>query len=66
MPGAQDGLGRVTYVHNGECFFLPYGLDDVLGTSTTPKAGDDVLFQIATDKRSYSRKLIKHFFFLTK
>jgi cold shock CspA family protein len=51
VPGAQDGLGRVTYVHNGECFFLPYGLDDVVGTSTTPKAGDDVLFQIATDKR---------------
>uniref|UniRef100_A0A0B7AWL7 Cold shock domain-containing protein E1 n=1 Tax=Arion vulgaris TaxID=1028688 RepID=A0A0B7AWL7_9EUPU len=51
VPGAQDGLGRVTYVHNGECFFLPYGLDDLVGTSTTPKAGDDVLFQIATDKR---------------
>ncbi|CAG5119485.1 unnamed protein product, partial [Candidula unifasciata] len=51
VPAAQDGLGRVTYVHNGECFFLPYGLDDVVGTSTAPKAGDDVLFQIATDKR---------------
>jgi len=51
VPGSQDGLGRVTYVHNGECFFLPYSLDDVLTTSDTPKAGEDVLFQIATDKR---------------
>lgn len=51
VPGSQDGLGRVTYVHNGECFFLPYGLDDVLPTSTTPKSGEDVLFQISTDKR---------------
>ncbi|XP_059172190.1 cold shock domain-containing protein E1-like [Physella acuta] len=51
VPGTQDGLGRVTYVHNGECFFLPYGLDDVVANSTTPKAGEDVLFQIATDKR---------------
>lgn len=51
VPGSQDGLGRVTYVHNGECFFLPYGQDDVLATSTPPKTGDDVLFQIATDKR---------------
>lgn len=51
LPGTQDGLGRVTYVHNGECFFLPYGLDDVVGSSTSPKTGDDVLFQIATDKR---------------
>lgn len=51
VPSSQDGLGRVTYVHNGECFFLPYGLDDVLASSTTAKAGEDVLFQIATDKR---------------
>ncbi|KAK3798016.1 hypothetical protein RRG08_034577 [Elysia crispata] len=52
LPGVQDGLGRVTYVHNGECFFLPYGLEDVVHSSTTPpKTGEDVLFQIATDKR---------------
>ncbi|GFR76349.1 cold shock domain-containing protein E1, partial [Elysia marginata] len=52
LPGVQDGLGRVTYVHNGECFFLPYGLDDVVPSSAAPpKTGEDVLFQIATDKR---------------
>ncbi|XP_005108011.1 cold shock domain-containing protein E1 [Aplysia californica] len=52
VPGAQDGLGRVTYVHNGECFFLPYGLEDVVAShATAPKTGEDVCFQIATDKR---------------
>ena len=53
VPGNQDGLGRVTYVHNGECFFLPYGLEDVKSDdgSLKLKAGDQVKFYIASDKR---------------
>lgn len=54
VPGNQDGLGRVTYVHNGECFFLPYGLEDVKSDdgSLKLKAGDQVKFYIASDKRN--------------
>lgn len=51
--GSHDGLGRVTYEHNGEWFFLPYGLDDIVDNtgSTQIKPGDQVTFFIATDKR---------------
>lgn len=54
VPGNQDGLGRVTYVHNGECFFIPYGLEDVKSDdgSLKLKAGDQVKFYIASDKRN--------------
>lgn len=60
--GSTDGLGRVTYEHNGEWFFLPYGLDDIVDStgSTQIKPGDQVTFFIATDKRNgnlHARKL---------
>lgn len=53
MAGSMDGLGRVTYEHNGEFFFIPYGLDDVVDNGNTHvKPGDQVTFFIATDKRN--------------
>lgn len=60
--GSTDGLGRVTYEHNGEWFFLPYGLDDIVDNtgSTQIRPGDQVTFFIATDKRNgnlHARKL---------
>ena len=52
MAGSVDGLGRVTYEHNGEFFFIPYGLDDIVDNGNTHvKPGDQVTFFIATDKR---------------
>lgn len=51
MNGNIDGMGRVTYEHNGECFFLPFGLDDVADSSLNLKPGDKVSFFMATDKR---------------
>ena len=52
MAGSVDGLGRVTYEHNGEFFFLPYALDDIVDNGNTHvKPGDQVTFFIATDKR---------------
>lgn len=60
--GSMDGMGRVTYEHNGEWFFLPYGLDDIVDNTgnTQVKPGDQVTFFIATDKRNgnlHARKL---------
>ncbi|XP_052239321.1 cold shock domain-containing protein E1-like [Dreissena polymorpha] len=60
--GSCDGQGRVTYEHNGEWFFLPYGLDDIVDNTgnTQIKPGDQVTFFIATDKRNgnlHARKL---------
>lgn len=43
-PGQQ---GRISYENRGECFFLPYGKDDVEG-NVTLSIGDKVSFQIAT------------------
>ncbi|XP_033741037.1 cold shock domain-containing protein E1-like isoform X1 [Pecten maximus] len=62
VNGQADGLGRVTYEHNGEWFFLPYGLEDVVetGNAFKIKSGDTVTFYIATDKRNaniHARKL---------
>lgn len=51
VNGNIDGMGRVTYEHNGECFFLPFGLDDVADSSLNLKPGDKVSFFMATDKR---------------
>lgn len=42
--------GRITYENRGECFFLPYGKEDVEGYVTL-KPGDKVSFQIATNQR---------------
>lgn len=47
----QDGLGRVSYEQKGECFFLPFSMDDVEDNHKL-KTGDQVTFHIATDKRS--------------
>ena len=45
-------LGRVSYERNGECFFIPYSVDDLLeGPNLKLKIGDQVSFFIATDKR---------------
>ncbi|XP_071115411.1 cold shock domain-containing protein E1-like isoform X1 [Haliotis cracherodii] len=52
VVNTQDGLGRVTYEHNGECFFLPYGLEDLSDSGVKLKPGDQVMFHIATDKRN--------------
>jgi len=43
--------GRISYENRGECFFLPYGKDDVEGYVTL-KPGDKVSFQIATNQRT--------------
>lgn len=43
--------GRISYENRGECFFLPYGKDDVEGYVVL-KPGDKVSFQIATNQRS--------------
>ena len=53
----QDNLGRVTHEQKGECFFLPFGLEDVEDGSI-PKTGDEVAFYIATDKRWVSEFLL--------
>ena len=42
--------GRISYENRGECFFLPYGKDDVEG-NVTLSVGDKVSFQIATSYR---------------
>lgn len=47
----QDGLGRVTYEQKGECFFLPFSMEDIEGSNKL-HVGDEVTFYIATDKRN--------------
>lgn len=47
--GSQDGFGRVTYEHSGECFFLPYAMEDVQEPNIKIKTGDQVMFSISTD-----------------
>jgi hypothetical protein len=54
LTGIQDGMGRVSYERNGECFFLPFSLEDIEhaeGNNIKLKSGDNVTFFIATDKR---------------
>ena len=46
----QDGLGRVTYEQKGECFFLPFAQEDV-ADNIKLRTGDQVTFNVATDKR---------------
>ncbi len=50
-PGQTQG--RISYENRGECFFLPYGKDDVEG-NVTLSVGDKVSFQIATSHRYFS------------
>ena len=49
-PLMQEGMGRVSYEECGECFFIPYTLDDVENSS---KVGmnDTVSFLVCTNKR---------------
>jgi cold shock CspA family protein len=47
-----DSLGRVTYEQKGECFFLPFSTDDVDDSNVKLRTGDQVTFNIATDKRT--------------
>ncbi len=47
---APDGWGRVSYEQKGECFFIPFGSEDVDGDISLD-TGDEVYFYIATDKR---------------
>lgn len=50
--GSQDGFGRVTYEHSGECFFLPYAMEDVQEPNIKIKTGDQVMFSISTDPQT--------------
>ena len=43
--------GRISYENRGECFFLPFTMNDVEG-NVTVAAGDKVSFQMATMARS--------------
>ncbi len=45
-----DGWGRVSYERKGECFFIPFGTEDVEGEFCLD-TGDEVYFYVATDKR---------------
>lgn len=55
--------GRITYENRGECFFLPYGKEDVEGYVTL-KPGDKVSFQIATNQRLEIVSCTFHFIFI--
>lgn len=46
----SNAQGRISYENRGECFFLPYTVEDVNGGDVL-NAGDKCTFQIATDKR---------------
>ncbi|ESO83947.1 hypothetical protein LOTGIDRAFT_108249 [Lottia gigantea] len=48
----QDDMGRVTYEHSGEFFFLPYAIEDICNGFRKLTAGDSVSFTVATDKRT--------------
>lgn len=56
--------GRITYENRGECFFLPYGKEDVEGYVTL-KPGDKVSFQIATNQRLEIVSCTFHFICIT-
>ena len=49
VPGSHDGLGRVSYEHSGECFFIPFAQEDILDPSMKLKTGDQVIFHLAAD-----------------
>ncbi|XP_068230034.1 RNA-binding protein Unr isoform X3 [Palaemon carinicauda] len=51
--------GRITYENRGECFFLPYGKEDVEGYVTL-KPGDKVSFQIATNQSRTGNLAARH------
>ena len=46
----MEGAGRVSYEECGEHFFIPYMIEDVQN-GTKIRQGDQVCFQVATDKR---------------
>ena len=49
-PLMQEGMGRVSYEECGECFFIPYTLDDVENSSKVGMS-DTVSFLVCTNKR---------------
>lgn len=51
VPTTADGWGRVSCEQKGECFFIPFGTDDV-ESSQSPKLGEEVYFYVSTDKRN--------------
>jgi len=51
LPGKD---GRVAYENRGECFFLPFTLDDI-EPGNCLRANDKVSFRIATDKSGHLR-----------
>lgn len=46
----NDIQARITYENKGECFFLPFGKDDIEG-NVTLRIGDEVSFQMATNNK---------------
>jgi len=50
-PGILDGMGRVSYEQSGEHFFMPFAIEDVEENEKL-RAGDQVTFYVATDKRN--------------
>ncbi|KAK7108802.1 cold shock domain-containing protein E1-like [Littorina saxatilis] len=52
VPGSQDGLGRVSYEHSGECFFIPFAQEDITDPTMKLKTGDQVIFHLASDSQT--------------
>ncbi|XP_037094593.1 cold shock domain-containing protein E1-like [Pollicipes pollicipes] len=50
-PGAPAQHGRISYENRGECFFLPYDMEDIEG-NVSLRVGDLVSFQMATNPRT--------------
>ena len=48
----QEGVGRVSYEECGECFFIPYSVDDVENGAKI-RQNDIVSFRVCTNKRYY-------------
>ena len=52
-PLMQEGVGRVSYEECGECFFIPYSVDDVENGAKI-RQNDIVSFRVCTNKRYVS------------
>lgn len=52
VPGSNDGLGRVSYEHSGECFFIPFAQEDIVDPNMKLKVGDSVMFYLAADPQT--------------
>ena len=49
-PLMQEGIGRVSFEECGECFFIPYSVEDVENGAKI-RQGDTVSFLVCTNKR---------------